>query len=105
VEYRKGRKLHKYYAGGSSAAAGRSTRRNCFSFPGSAIRSTLSKGFPWSRDLPGVGENLQDHLEVYIQCASKRPVSLYPGAQALEHAQNRSGMAVLTHGHWRQQPF
>ncbi|MGZ4436790.1 MAG: choline dehydrogenase [Nocardioidaceae bacterium] len=30
-------------------------------------------------DLPGVGENLQDHLEVYIQYASKLPVSIAPG--------------------------
>jgi choline dehydrogenase len=30
------------------------------------------------RDLPGVGENLQDHLEVYIQYASKLPVSVAP---------------------------
>ena len=29
--------------------------------------------------LPGVGENLQDHLEVYIQYASKQPVSIAPG--------------------------
>ncbi len=29
-------------------------------------------------DLPGVGENLQDHLEVYIQYACKQPVSLAP---------------------------
>jgi choline dehydrogenase len=27
-------------------------------------------------DLPGVGENLQDHLEVYIQYSSKQPVSM-----------------------------
>ena len=30
-------------------------------------------------DLPGVGENLQDHLEVYVQHASKLPVSIAPG--------------------------
>ncbi len=30
-------------------------------------------------DLPGVGQNLQDHLEVYIQYASKLPVSIAPG--------------------------
>jgi choline dehydrogenase len=30
------------------------------------------------RDLPGVGENLQDHLEVYVQYACRKPVSLYP---------------------------
>ncbi len=29
--------------------------------------------------LSGVGENLQDHLEVYIQYASKLPVSIAPG--------------------------
>ena len=30
------------------------------------------------QDLPGVGENLQDHLEVYIQHACTQPVSLAP---------------------------
>ena len=29
--------------------------------------------------LPGVGENLQDHLEVYVQYACKEPVSIAPG--------------------------
>jgi choline dehydrogenase len=29
-------------------------------------------------DVPGVGENLQDHLEVYIQYECKKPVSIYP---------------------------
>jgi choline dehydrogenase len=29
-------------------------------------------------DLPGVGENLQDHLEVYVQYACKQPVSVAP---------------------------
>src|SRR5262249_17879060 len=29
-------------------------------------------------DLPGVGENLQDHLEVYVQYSSKLPVSVAP---------------------------
>ncbi len=32
-------------------------------------------------DLPGVGENLQDHLEVYIQHKSKLPVSMQPALQ------------------------
>ncbi|MEU4523258.1 choline dehydrogenase [Amycolatopsis sp. NPDC024027] len=30
------------------------------------------------KDLPGVGENLQDHLEVYIQYTCKQPVSMQP---------------------------
>jgi choline dehydrogenase len=28
-------------------------------------------------DLPGVGRNLQDHLELYVQCACKEPITLY----------------------------
>ncbi len=39
----------------------------------------LSKlGITVVHDLPGVGENLQDHLEVYIQYACKKPVSEVP---------------------------
>jgi choline dehydrogenase len=38
-----------------------------------------SLGIPVVADLPGVGANLQDHLEVYIQYASKLPVSIAPG--------------------------
>ena len=38
-----------------------------------------SFGIPVVHDLPGVGENLQDHLEVYIQYAAKQPVSIAPG--------------------------
>jgi choline dehydrogenase len=37
------------------------------------------RGVPLVHHLPGVGENLQDHLEVYIQYASKQPVSIAPG--------------------------
>ncbi|GAA2132936.1 choline dehydrogenase [Nocardioides bigeumensis] len=36
-------------------------------------------GIPVVHDLKGVGANLQDHLEVYIQYASKQPVSIAPG--------------------------
>jgi choline dehydrogenase len=32
-------------------------------------------------DLPGVGEDLQDHLEVYVQHACTRPVSMQPALQ------------------------
>lgn len=35
-------------------------------------------GIPVVADLPGVGRNLQDHLEVYVQHASKQPVSIGP---------------------------
>lgn len=35
-------------------------------------------GIPVVADLPGVGENLQDHLEVYIQYSCLKPVSMQP---------------------------
>lgn len=46
-------------------------------------RSTWLKELeiPVVLDLPGVGENLQDHLEMYMQYACKEPVSLYPALQ------------------------
>jgi choline dehydrogenase len=36
---------------------------------------------PLVHELPGVGQNLQDHLELYLQYACKQPVSLYPALQ------------------------
>ncbi len=33
------------------------------------------------KDLPGVGKNLQDHLEVYVQYACKLPVSMQPALE------------------------
>ena len=52
----------------SSAAAARSTRRSCCSSRASATRPTSrALGIPVVHDLPGVGEHMQDHLEVYIQ--------------------------------------
>lgn len=35
-------------------------------------------GIPVVHDLPGVGENLQDHLEMYLQYKCLQPISLYP---------------------------
>lgn len=35
-------------------------------------------GVPVVADLPGVGENLQDHLEVYVQYLCTQPVSMQP---------------------------
>ncbi len=34
-------------------------------------------GIPVVADRPGVGQNLQDHLELYLQFASKKPITLY----------------------------
>jgi len=42
------------------------------------VRELESLGIDVVADLPGVGENLQDHLEVYVQYASRLPVSVAP---------------------------
>ncbi len=66
-------------------------------------------------DLPGVGENLQDHLEFYFQVACKEPVTLYssikPLAKALIGARwllRKDGLGATNHfescGFIRSQP-
>ena len=40
-------------------------------------------GIPVVADRPGVGRNLQDHLEVYVQHQSRKPVSMQPSATEL----------------------
>ncbi len=61
-------------------------------------------GVPLVADLPGVGANLQDHLEVYVQYACRQPVAVNPhiswlrklgvGAQWLF---GRSGIGATNH--------
>jgi choline dehydrogenase len=55
-------------------------------------------------DLPGVGENLQDHLEVYVQYACKQPVSMAPALRwynrprvGLRWLVSRTGPAATNH--------
>jgi len=40
----------------------------------------LPLGIPVVADVPAVGEHLQDHLEVYVQHTSTKPVSMQPAA-------------------------
>ncbi len=62
--------------------------------PAAELRSF---GLPVVADLPGVGENLQDHLEFYFQVACREPITLYrymnPISKALIGAR-----WLLTHG-------
>jgi choline dehydrogenase len=53
---------------------------------------------------PGVGENLQDHLEVYVQHSSKLPVSIRPGLRwrarpgiAYQWLFHRRGLGATNH--------
>ena len=61
----------------SSCAGGRSTPRSCSSCPGVGAAARLRElGIDVVADLPGVGENLQDHLEVFVQHVMHQPVSI-----------------------------
>ena len=61
-------------------------------------------GIPVVHHLPGVGENLQDHLELYFQVASTQPITLYSStgllARGLIGARwllRRSGLGATNH--------
>jgi choline dehydrogenase len=43
-------------------------------------------GIPVLHDLPGVGQNLQDHIEMYIQYESTQPITLYSTFNAVNMA-------------------
>ena len=43
-------------------------------------------GVPVVVNLPGVGRNLQDHLEVYVQHACLQPISIYPALKLHKQA-------------------
>jgi choline dehydrogenase len=45
-----------------------------------------AQGIEIVQDLPGVGENLQDHLEFYFQMASTQPITLYSALNPLAKA-------------------
>ena len=63
-------------------------------------------GIPVVADRPGVGQHLQDHLEVYIQSRSLQPVSMQPTAtQKWRRPFIGAQWLFLRSGPWRDQPF
>jgi choline dehydrogenase len=62
-----------------------------------AGRELAALGIDVVQDLPGVGENLQDHLEFYFQVASREPVTLYR-EMALWRRALIGARWLLTHG-------
>lgn len=80
VEYtdRKGRQ-HTVHAGETILCGGAFNSPQLLQLSGVGNAQYLtSVGITPIHDLPGVGENLQDHLEVYVQHSCKKPVSLNP---------------------------
>lgn len=69
----------KVYGGEIILSAGAINSPQILQLSGVGCAQNLEKlGIPVIHDLPGVGENLQDHLEVYVQYSCKKPVSMNP---------------------------
>lgn len=80
VDYRRRGRNHSVDAGEVILSGGAINTPQLLQLSGVGDEKLLgSLGIPVVQHLPGVGENLQDHLEVYIQYASKQPVSIAPG--------------------------
>ncbi len=79
VEYLQGGKQHKCTAGQVILCGGAVNTPHLLMLSGIGDASGLkSHGIPVISHSPGVGQNLMDHLEIYVQYACNRPVSLYP---------------------------
>jgi choline dehydrogenase len=79
LEYSRGGVTHRVAIGGELILSGgpiNSPQLLKLSGVGAAAE-LRAHGIEVVHDLPGVGENLQDHLEFYFQVACKQPVSLY----------------------------
>jgi choline dehydrogenase len=84
VEYRTGGGTHHVEAGEVVLAGGAINTPQLLQLSGIGDGAFLrGLGIDAIQHLPGVGENLQDHLEVYIQHGSREPVSMQPQATQL----------------------
>jgi choline dehydrogenase len=80
VEFKRGRgSPQRVHAGEVVLCGGAINSPQLLQLSGVGAVGELSKlGIDVVADVPAVGENLQDHLEVYIQYACKQPVSVAP---------------------------
>ena len=79
VEYTQRGKVQQAYGKHVILCAGAFNSPQLLQLSGVGPASLLEKrGIKPVLDLPGVGENLMDHLEVYVQHACKQPVSMNP---------------------------
>ncbi len=79
VEYKQGSSKKRVYGGEIISCGGSINSPQLMQLSGIGNGEELSRlGIDMVNDLPGVGENLADHLELYVQWAAKKPVSLYP---------------------------
>jgi choline dehydrogenase len=81
VEYRVGGGHHRVEAGEVILAGGAINTPQLLQLSGVGDRDhLLALGIDPVQHLPGVGSNLQDHIEVYVQHGSREPVSMQPHA-------------------------
>jgi choline dehydrogenase len=79
VEYRHGGQVRQARAGEVILCGGSINTPQLLQLSGVGPAAVLERvGVAVRHDLPGVGENLQDHLEVYVQHGSRQPVSVAP---------------------------
>jgi choline dehydrogenase len=79
VEYRSGGKLERAMGREIICCGGSINSPQLLQLSGVGRANELDAlGIEVVHNLPGVGENLQDHLEVYVQYACKQPVSMQP---------------------------
>jgi choline dehydrogenase len=79
VEFIKCGKTMKAYGGEIICCGGAINSPQLLQLSGVGAGADLTAlGIDVVHDLPGVGENLQDHLELYVQYACKKPVSMFP---------------------------
>lgn len=79
VEYTKGGRSRFAAAKEVICAAGSINTPQLLQLSGVGKAADLQKlGIPVVADVPGIGENLQDHLEVYIQYSCTQPISMAP---------------------------
>ncbi len=79
VEYRRGGRMQRVGAGQVILCGGAFNTPQLLQLSGVGDADLLrSLGIDVVADVPGVGEHLQDHLEVYVQHSAIRPVSIQP---------------------------
>ena len=97
VEYTHGRGVHRAMAGEVILCGGAINSPQTLQVSGVGNADELKQlGIDVVADVPGVGENLQDHLEVYIQYASTQPVSVAPVHEVAEPAVGRPRVAAAS---------
>lgn len=106
VEYKKGRRLLKVMAQREVILSGGPINNpQLLKLSGIGPKAELHEhGIELHHELPGVGENLQDHLEIYLQMACTQPISLFKYynllGKALTGAQwlfTRTGLGASNH--------